>query len=70
MIELMKAVEMAAADKKTLPTIYNNRKKYIPIKVKSKRSIKKYTLRYIRVQDVLHYLELNNIQQWQTNKQH
>ena len=40
MIQAYKAVELARLENKTKPTIYNNGRLYIPIKIPSKRSQK------------------------------
>ena len=52
LVEAFKAVELARLDNKSKPTIYNNNKKYIPIKISSKRSQKGYTIRYVRKTDL------------------
>ena len=55
MITAYKAVELAELEKKTKPTIYNNWKKYIPIKIASRRSQKGYSIRYIKKTDLDEY---------------
>ena len=55
MITAYKAVELAELEKKTKPTIYNNWKKYIPIKIASRRSQKGYSIRYIKKSDLDEY---------------
>jgi len=60
MITAYKAVELAELEKKTKPTIYNNWKKYIPIKIASRRSQKGYSIRYIKKSDLDEYFNQNN----------
>lgn len=60
MITAYKAVELAELEKKTKPTIYNNWRKYIPIKIASRRSQKGYSIRYIKKTDLDEYLEGND----------
>lgn len=55
MITAYKAVELAELEKKTKPTIYNNWRKYIPIKIASRRSQKGYSIRYIKKSDLDEY---------------
>ena len=55
MIESYKATELALLEKKSEKTIRNNKKKYIPIIVRSYRSKqnkKWYSVRYIRRADI------------------
>ena len=60
MITAYKAVELAELEKKTKPTIYNNWRKYIPIKIASRRSQKGYSIRYIKKSDLDEYFNQNN----------
>lgn len=55
MITAYKAVELAELEKKTKPTIYNNWRKYIPIKIASRRAKKWYSIRYIKKADLDEY---------------
>lgn len=55
LIHAYKAVELAELENKTKPTIYNNWKKYIPIKITSRRSKKGYSIRYIKKSDLDEY---------------
>jgi len=60
MIQAYKAVELAELEQKTKPTIYNNGKKYIPIKISSRRSAKGYSIRYIKKSDLDNYFNQMN----------
>ena len=57
LIQSYKAVELAALENKTKPTIYNNGRLYIPIMIPSKRAQKWYSIRYIRREDLDFYLK-------------
>lgn len=56
LIQAYRAVELSKLENKTKPTIYNNGRLYIPIKIASKRSQKGYSIRYIKKSDLDHYL--------------
>ena len=60
MIQAYKAVELAELENKTKPTIYNNWKKYIPIKIASRRAKKGYSIRYIKKSDLDNYFNQKN----------
>lgn len=60
MITAYKAVELAKLEKKTKPTIYNNGKKYIPIKISSRRAKKWYSIRYVKKSDLDEYFNQMN----------
>jgi len=62
MIQAYKAVELARLENKTKPTIYNNGRLYIPIKIPSKRSQKWYSIRYIKKADLDDYFNPPNSQ--------
>ena len=57
LIQAYKAVELAEMENKTKPTIYNNGRLYIPVKITSRRSQKGYSIRYIKKSDLDSYFE-------------
>ena len=57
LIQAYKAVELAKLEGKTKPTIYNNGRLYIPIRIPSRRSQKGYSIRYIKKADLDSYFE-------------
>lgn len=66
LIQAYKATELAIIEKRTKPTIYNNWKKYIPIKIASRRAKKWYSIRYIKKVDLDNYFNQNTKKDYTT----